>query len=65
MVRLDAVLAGRARARDDDRQVTFSGRGDIQGAQFHALAAIIYERARERGLGHEIPREWLLQGIRD
>ncbi|MGW9026460.1 ornithine cyclodeaminase family protein [Streptomyces sp. NPDC055722] len=65
VVRLDAVLAGRARARDDDRQVTFSERGNIQGAQFHALAAIVYERARERGLGHEIPREWLLQDIRD
>ncbi|TFV29700.1 hypothetical protein E4K10_49360 [Streptomyces sp. T1317-0309] len=48
-------MAGRARARDDDRQVTFSERGNIQGAQFHALAAIVYERARERGLGHEIP----------
>ncbi|MEU6006684.1 hypothetical protein [Streptomyces sp. NPDC047453] len=65
VVRLDAVLAGRARARDDDQQVTFSERGNIQGAQFHALAAIIYERARERGLGHDIPREWLLQDIRD
>ncbi|MEU6655813.1 hypothetical protein ABZ904_42245 [Streptomyces sp. NPDC046900] len=65
VVRLDAVLAGRARARDDDRQVTFSERGNIQGAQFHALAPIVYERARERGLGHEIPREWLLQDIRD
>lgn len=65
VVRLDAVLAGEARARDDDRQVTFSERGNIQGAQFHAIAAIVYERARERGLGREIPRGWLLQDIRD
>ncbi|MGW1208942.1 ornithine cyclodeaminase family protein [Streptomyces sp. NPDC002499] len=64
-VRLDAVLAGHDRARDDEEQVTFSERGNIQGAQFHAVAAIVYERARERGLGHEIPREWLLQDIRD
>ncbi|MFJ7944762.1 hypothetical protein ACIQ6K_14115 [Streptomyces sp. NPDC096354] len=40
-------------------------RGDIRGARFRALAAIVWERARERGLGHVIPREWLLQGIRD
>ena len=64
-VGLVAVLAGRDRARDDERQVTFSERGNIQGAQFHAVAAVVYERARERGLGHEIPREWLLQDIRD
>ncbi|MER6978957.1 hypothetical protein ABT317_18640, partial [Streptomyces carpinensis] len=65
VVHLDAVLAGRARARESDDQVTFSERGNIQGAQFHAVAAIVYERARERGLGHEIPRGWLLQDIRD
>ncbi|MET7861190.1 hypothetical protein ABZS81_29125 [Streptomyces sp. NPDC005318] len=65
MVSLDDVLSGGARARQDDQQVTFSERGNIQGAQFHAVAAIVYERARERGLGHVIPREWLLQDIRD
>ncbi|MGW5202445.1 ornithine cyclodeaminase family protein [Streptomyces spiralis] len=65
VVHLDAVLAGRARARESDEQVTFSERGNIQGAQFHAVAALVYERARERGMGHEIPREWLLQDIRD
>jgi alanine dehydrogenase len=64
-VGLDAVLAGRERARDDEHQVTFSERGNIQGAQFHAVAAVVYERARERGMGHEVPREWLLQDIRD
>jgi alanine dehydrogenase len=65
VVRLDDVLKGRARARENERQVTFSERGNIQGAQFHAVAAIVYQRARERGLGHVIPREWLLQDIRD
>lgn len=65
VVRLDAVLEGRARARDNNSQVTFSERGNIQGAQFHAIAALVYERAREQGLGREIPREWLLQDIRD
>ncbi|KIF77444.1 hypothetical protein QR77_33540 [Streptomyces sp. 150FB] len=65
VVRLDDILTGRARARDNDQQVTFSERGNIQGAQFHAVASIVYERARERGLGHVIPSEWLLQDIRD
>ncbi|WP_369243715.1 hypothetical protein [Streptomyces sp. R41] len=65
LVRLDAALAGHDRARDDEEQVTFSERGNIQGAQFHAVAAVVYERAKERGLGHEIPRDWLLQDIRE
>ncbi|WP_146055639.1 ornithine cyclodeaminase family protein [Streptomyces malaysiensis] len=64
-VGLRELLDGTARARTDDRQITFSERGNIQGAQFHAVAALIYERARERGLGREIPRDWLLQDIRD
>lgn len=65
VVRLaDALRAGEP-VRRDDREVTFSERGNAQGAQFHAVASVVYERARERGLGHEIPTEWLLQDIRD
>lgn len=65
VIRLEDVLAGRAHAREDERQITFSERGNIQGAQFHAVAALVYERARARALGHVVPREWLLQDIRD
>ena len=35
------------------------------GVQFEAVAAFVYERARELGLGHEIPTEWFLQDVRD
>jgi alanine dehydrogenase len=45
--------------------VTFSERGNIQGAQFRAIASLVCERARARGLGREIPRDRLLQDIRD
>jgi hypothetical protein len=34
------------------------------GTQFAAVAAAIYERARETGLGQELPQEWFLQDIR-
>ncbi|MFC6066550.1 hypothetical protein [Streptomyces ochraceiscleroticus] len=64
-VSLQDVLTGRAAAREDSRQITFSERGNIQGAQFHAVAALVYERARKRGLGREVPLDWLLQDIRD
>ncbi|MFD7443678.1 hypothetical protein [Streptomyces sp. NPDC059909] len=58
VVGLHEALDGTARAREDNRQITFSERGNIQGAQFQAVAAPVYERARERRPRHEIPREW-------
>jgi alanine dehydrogenase len=64
-VDLEAVLAGTDRARTSDREITFSERGNIQGAQFFAVAGLVYELCRERGLGREFPTEWFLQDIRD
>ena len=64
-VDLEALLAGTDRARTDDREITFSERGNIQGAQFFAVAGLVYELCRERGLGRELPTEWFLQDIRD
>lgn len=59
------IVAGRAAGRTSDRQITFSERGNIQGAQFYAVAAAAYEAAKQRGLGRELPTEWFLQDIRD
>ncbi|MGH7848125.1 MAG: ornithine cyclodeaminase family protein [Candidatus Binatia bacterium] len=64
-VYLEDLLAGRAKGRVAPSQITFSERGNIQGAQFYAVAAKVYERARERGIGKELPTEWFLQDIRD
>ena len=30
-----------------------------------AVAGVVYEECRKRGLGHELPTEWFLQDIRD
>ena len=59
------VASGRAAGRTSREQVTYSERGNIQGAQFHAVAAVVYEAAKARGLGREIPTDWFLQDIRD
>jgi ornithine cyclodeaminase/alanine dehydrogenase-like protein (mu-crystallin family) len=59
------ILSGRSAGRTSDRQITYSERGNIQGAQFFAVAAAAYEAARRRGLGRELPTEWFLQDIRD
>ena len=35
------------------------------GAQFEGVAAALYQKARAKGLGTEIPTDWFLQDIRD
>lgn len=59
------ILDGKVRGRTSDTQMTYAERGNIQGAQFFAVAAAVYEAARSRGIGREIPTEWFLQDIRD
>jgi ornithine cyclodeaminase/alanine dehydrogenase-like protein (mu-crystallin family) len=59
------IVAGSGRGRTSDKQISYSERGNLQGNQFWALAGRVYELARARGLGREIPTEWLLQDIRD
>jgi alanine dehydrogenase len=64
-VSLADVVRGRAPARTAREQVTYSERGNIQGAQFYAVAAVVFEAARRQGLGRELPTEWFLQDIRN
>ncbi len=65
MPRLIDVFSGAHKGRRTARQTTFFLNVGAIGAQFEAVAAWVYERARERGLGHEIPTEWFLQDVRD
>ena len=59
------VLAGHAAGRSNEAQITYSERGNIQGAQFFSVAGAVYEAAMKAGLGKEIPTDWFLQDIRD
>ena len=59
------VVAGRRQGRTREDAITYSERGNIQGAQFHAVAAVTYEAARAQGLGRMLPDEWFLQDVRD
>jgi len=65
MVSFADLLAGPATGRKSPEQITYSERGNLQGAQFYPLAGRLYELAREQGLGIEIPTEWFTQDIRD
>jgi alanine dehydrogenase len=64
VVYLREILAGK-KGRLSDLDITYSERGNLQGAQFHAVAGRVYEMARAGGMGRELPTEWFLQNIRD
>jgi len=59
------LLADPSQGRISDAQITFSERGNIHGVQFAALAGLIWERARDAGLGTELPDSLFLQSIRN
>jgi alanine dehydrogenase len=59
------LIHGKVKGRESADQITYSERGNLQGAQFYAVAGKVYEAARRAGLGREIPTEWFLQDIRN
>ncbi len=59
------LLAGRIKGRTSPEQVTFFDNHGSQGLQFAAVGGRVYQLAKERGLGREIPTDWFLQDIRD
>jgi alanine dehydrogenase len=64
-ISLADILSGQSKGRTSRDQITYSERGNVQGAQFFAVAGKVYEKAKAEGLGREIPTEWFLQTIRN
>jgi len=64
-VTLADLVSGRAKGRTSPDQITWSERGNLQGAQFYAVAGRVYEAVKRAGLGHEIPTSLFLQDIRN
>ena len=64
-VTLADLIQRRSKGRTSPNQITYSERGNLQGAQFYAVAGKVYELAKKARLGREIPTEWFLQDVRD
>ena len=64
-VTLGDIVSGKAPGRTSDEEITWSERGNLQGAQFYAVAGRVYELAKAAKLGYEIPTSLFLQDIRD
>jgi ornithine cyclodeaminase/alanine dehydrogenase-like protein (mu-crystallin family) len=62
---LTDLISGAAKGRTNPRQTSFFLNVGAIGVQFESVAALVYQRAREQKLGHEIPTEWFLQDERD
>ena len=62
---LTDIMSGKIQGRTDKKQVTFFANSGTQGLQFASTAGYVVREAKRRGLGQEIPTEWLLQDIRD
>jgi ornithine cyclodeaminase/alanine dehydrogenase-like protein (mu-crystallin family) len=59
------LKAGKVPGRTNSRQITFFINAGTQGLQFAACAGKVYQLAKEKGMGKELPTEWFLQDIRD
>jgi alanine dehydrogenase len=59
------LVTGKCKGRTSRDQVTFYRNVGNQGLQFSCVGGWVYELAKQRGMGREIPTEWFLQDIRD
>jgi ornithine cyclodeaminase/alanine dehydrogenase-like protein (mu-crystallin family) len=57
------LLVGKVAGRTSARQITVFNNNTGAGTQFAALGSVVLKRAREMGLGREIPTEWFLEDV--
>jgi alanine dehydrogenase len=57
------VIAGKVPGRRSDEEVTCFVNNLGLGYQFAAAGAMVYRKAKERGLGRDLPTEWFTQDV--
>jgi ornithine cyclodeaminase/alanine dehydrogenase-like protein (mu-crystallin family) len=60
---LPQIVAGRAQGRASDADVTCFINNIGLGYQFAAAGALVYRKAKERGLGYDLPTDWFTQDV--
>lgn len=61
IVSLGDLLAGNAEGRRNDSDITVFANNTGMGLQFAAVGARVYELAKKKGLGWNVPTEWFLE----
>ncbi|MDB5581272.1 MAG: ornithine cyclodeaminase [Bradyrhizobium sp.] len=59
------VLSGAAPGRTSAEQITFYYTVGNWGVQFSSVGGLVYRKAKEQGLGMQLPLEWFMQDIRN
>jgi alanine dehydrogenase len=59
------LVSGTCAGRRHPEQISFYQNTGNQGLQFSSVGGWVYQKARERKVGREIPTEWFLQDVRD
>jgi ornithine cyclodeaminase/alanine dehydrogenase-like protein (mu-crystallin family) len=57
------LVTGRYRGRTKPEDVTAFVNNIGMGYQFAAAGAVVYRKAREQGIGHELPTEWFTEDV--
>ncbi|HEX2229375.1 MAG TPA: hypothetical protein VHM64_19750, partial [Candidatus Binatia bacterium] len=60
---LPELICGRIKGREDDEQITGFVNNIGMGAQFAAVGKKVYDAAKAKGLGREVPSEWFTQDV--
>lgn len=60
---LQDLVAGKLAGRTSDDQITCFNNNTGAGTQFAAVGAAVVKRAREMGLGRELPTDWFLESV--
>jgi ornithine cyclodeaminase/alanine dehydrogenase-like protein (mu-crystallin family) len=60
---LPRLFLGEVKGRESDSQTTAFVNNVGQGLQFTAVAKRVYDEARARGIGRELPTDWFTQNV--
>jgi alanine dehydrogenase len=60
---LPDLIVGRVEGRKSDNEVTCFINNLGLGYQFAAAGSLLYRKARESGLGHELPTDWFTEDV--
>ena len=60
---LAEVIAGQTPLRRTESEVTCFINNLGLGYQFAAAGAVVYRKAKEAGLGHDLPTDWFTQDV--
>ncbi|MEA2986272.1 MAG: alanine dehydrogenase [Alphaproteobacteria bacterium] len=58
------VIAGQAKGRQGDTEITCFLNNLGLGYQFAAAGSVVYRKAKEKGVGHDLPTDWFTESIK-